>query len=692
MSNSTAVAPVSAQSAGDIMERVIAVGDLSKLQPEERVLYYNRTCESLGLNPLTRPFEYIYLNNKLTLYARKDCTDQLRSLKRVSVAIVDRQRIEDIYAVTARATMPDGRTDESIGAVPIAGLKGDNLANALMKAECVPLGSEILTRDGWKTYDQLQIGEEVLAYDCETDTCRWVPLLNVTVHEKLPMARLYTEKGQFEVFCTPDHSWAVEKAGYRVRSTGARGVRGPYKNRRPDRMLVKACEINSGHRLVLAAPEVGASDGLLTPVEAAILGWAVTDGTIRRVGNSVRIGMCQSKEHNFEPIRELVAAVAPGTKEIVNPARTRTFPTGRTYDTKEQHWWYLPAEISRLILERAGFHDRSDLPRIVTRLSSPARKAILQAMMLAEGDARGNFANTDRHILDAFQILCALEGVAVGQEHQRHGVIVARQKKTRHAAGSFLRLELIGEQPAWCPTTPLGTWVMRQNGRIMITGNTKAKRRVTLSICGLGMLDETELETIPATTRAEPAQSPRQAERNAAGLARCITGGNSHPQAVTGTDEDAARKAFLVREIPAWARQTYDGDSAAFATFRANVLGVNTPVKQLSLEDLEKLWAAIQKAQEPQVIEDEVLPASTPITKGTLSLLLAAQGKLVNASLITLDGIEADIKSHGADTLEGLTQARAMDLLESWERMLLASSSTLTPGEQHFDAALNAAE
>ena len=29
---------------------------------------------------------------------------------------------------------------------------------------------------------------------------------------------------------------------------------------------------------------------------------------------------------------------------------------------------------------------------------------------------------------------------------------------------------------------------------------TKAKRRVTLSLCGLGMLDETEIETIPSAT------------------------------------------------------------------------------------------------------------------------------------------------------------------------------------------------
>ncbi len=37
--------------------------------------------------------------------------------------------------VTARATLPSGRTDESIGAVPIDTLKGESRANAMMKAE-----------------------------------------------------------------------------------------------------------------------------------------------------------------------------------------------------------------------------------------------------------------------------------------------------------------------------------------------------------------------------------------------------------------------------------------------------------------------------------------------------------------------------------------------------------------------------
>src|SRR5262245_20253745 len=43
--------------------------------------------------------------------------------------------IDDIYVVTAQATLPSGRQDESIGAVTIGGKKGDDKCNALMKAE-----------------------------------------------------------------------------------------------------------------------------------------------------------------------------------------------------------------------------------------------------------------------------------------------------------------------------------------------------------------------------------------------------------------------------------------------------------------------------------------------------------------------------------------------------------------------------
>ena len=129
---STAVAK---QDQSAIIEQVVLAGDLSRLTAAQRTDYYAKVCASVGLNPLTRPFDYINLNGKLTLYAKRDATDQLRSKHKISITITERKREDDVYIVTARAKNAEGREDESTGAVSVAGLKNDSLANAMMKAE-----------------------------------------------------------------------------------------------------------------------------------------------------------------------------------------------------------------------------------------------------------------------------------------------------------------------------------------------------------------------------------------------------------------------------------------------------------------------------------------------------------------------------------------------------------------------------
>ena len=48
-----------AATAGTYLFDLLVQGDLSKLSDDQKVEYYRRVCESLGLNPLTRPFEYL---------------------------------------------------------------------------------------------------------------------------------------------------------------------------------------------------------------------------------------------------------------------------------------------------------------------------------------------------------------------------------------------------------------------------------------------------------------------------------------------------------------------------------------------------------------------------------------------------------------------------------------------------------
>jgi len=117
-----------------IMERVLMVGDLARLEPAERVSYYNALCHSLKLNPLSRPFAYVEFDKQLQLYARKDCAEQLRRIHRVSITNLSTQHDEELYIVTATASTPDGRTDMDRGVVAIVGLRGQMLANGMMRA------------------------------------------------------------------------------------------------------------------------------------------------------------------------------------------------------------------------------------------------------------------------------------------------------------------------------------------------------------------------------------------------------------------------------------------------------------------------------------------------------------------------------------------------------------------------------
>src|SRR5262245_30113617 len=150
-------------SPAELLERVVIRGDLAQLSPLDRMQYYNRVCTSLGLNPVTRPFEYLQLQGGLKLYAKKDATDQLRKLYHVSIEITARGEQLDLYVVQARAFTPDGRTDESMGAVWLKGLAGEALANALMKAETKAKRRATLSICGLGFLDESEVDDALAA-------------------------------------------------------------------------------------------------------------------------------------------------------------------------------------------------------------------------------------------------------------------------------------------------------------------------------------------------------------------------------------------------------------------------------------------------------------------------------------------------------------------------------------------------
>jgi len=142
----------------ELIERVVMMGDLSKLTAEQRLSYYRAVCESKGLNPLTQPFQYLTLNGKLVLYAGKNAAEQIRRIDGISVTKLEPSQDETTFSVYAYGVTRDGRMDAALGSVSIIGLKGEALANAKMKAETKAKRRLTLSLSGLGFLDETEVG------------------------------------------------------------------------------------------------------------------------------------------------------------------------------------------------------------------------------------------------------------------------------------------------------------------------------------------------------------------------------------------------------------------------------------------------------------------------------------------------------------------------------------------------------
>lgn len=140
-----------------ILASLILEGNIGKLNPQQRVEYVTKLCERVGVDPLTQPFKILKLNGREVLYADKGCSQQLCKVYDISTEVKEKEKIEDIYIVTVRASLPNGRFTDEDGAVTIGKLHGDPLANAMMKAVTKAKRRAVLALCGLGMLDETEI-------------------------------------------------------------------------------------------------------------------------------------------------------------------------------------------------------------------------------------------------------------------------------------------------------------------------------------------------------------------------------------------------------------------------------------------------------------------------------------------------------------------------------------------------------
>lgn len=318
---------------------------------------------------------------------------------------------------------------------------------------CVPLDTQILTRDGWKYYYQLQVGEEVWSYNMETGQNEFCKLLAVNVHDDRPIVEMTSSR--FAVKCTPQHKWIAKTQCKPLQKVKTEDLGNSWKILQAIEQKVEPSKI--GRRL----------------------GWLMCDCDITYSSDGMASTGYISQSKHVHDVSEL-------------------FGTGRPVKKYEGCWmqnfeWVVPAKTVREILGHFGMASYKDLPLAMSRADLEDVAGCYQSMMLADGSERG-FSSTYPELIEAVQIMAARLGLATTFvtsrmcERSTRPIYTIGIKKTSGAWFSELNVRNLPPQSVWCPTTENGTWFMRQNGFVTLTSNceTSAVGRA-LGFAGFGI-------------------------------------------------------------------------------------------------------------------------------------------------------------------------------------------------------------
>jgi DNA modification methylase len=350
---------------------------------------------------------------------------------------------------------------------------GGSIAIDLGDTFCADTETEILSRDGWKTWDSLAEGDEVLTLNPDSGLAEWQAVQRVNVFEPARRRMLRIEGRSMSALVTADHRWLVEQ---RIGTTASRRV---------ERQIRTSVELTLDSSVPVAAPcaslptEPKFSDAFVEAVA-----WYWTKGHDRKpgVGRTETTGayIVQSNRVNSTNVLRIRACLTelfgppvdrlPGVKGVGPAWREVVWPSA-----PDKTEFRLNAAAARLLREVAP--DRTPMVGWLSQLTQAQLDLFIERSIDADGQRtkRGvGFAQKDRARADVFLAACLMAGRSaslrrVGRCEMWHVSVntVARRKPLRQESVEWVEYDGI----VWCPTTPNGTWLARRRGTTYFTGN-----------------------------------------------------------------------------------------------------------------------------------------------------------------------------------------------------------------------------
>lgn len=345
---------------------------------------------------------------------------------------------------------------------------------------CLPVdNTEVLTKSGWRFYQDLSIGDEVVTYNTTKDCLEVDTILKTHFFKDSLVTKM--ENKHWSIESTPDHRWY----GWQRRAKGH--TRTNNLERYKEFGFRTTNSLNSEFNIITSSKFVNSNFNSVTNEEAAFMGWLLSDGyykwsidtkrTSSSFGNKrAVIGIIAQAKHKFhQEVKDCLDSV--GAKYRVDEDNTgiKTSPVLKFNLTSP----WLREFLDRVVGSREDKHN-VDWVSWLLGLSDTARDSFLYTFWLADGDTKGNFYNKNMritqnvgNICDAVELAMFFTGKRVSRldKDSTGKCKLITQMSRGYVTAQELSKSNSGIKDVFCLTTDNSTFVIRQNDTITITGN-----------------------------------------------------------------------------------------------------------------------------------------------------------------------------------------------------------------------------
>ncbi len=328
--------------------------------------------------------------------------------------------------------------------------------------QCLSEDTEILTKDGWKGYQDINIGDSIYTMNLDSNQMELSEVKRM--FEKRYDGIMYNLKNRIQdQLITPNHR-IVRKPFYSNKYM-LEPIEDTLKLKSPF-IIPIACDSNSGL-------EKSDDDFFILDEEIKLLAWIISEGSYPKTNEDNRLSIYQShivNKDNYDEIIKILDIL--GYEYSISDNNM-----GLGSDSKRIR---ILTNSSKIIMKKF-FKDRNikTIPKWTYNLSQRQSKIFIDTYLKGDGDdSSDRIVTTDLDILNGLEVLAVKAGYGIVSREKsiEHNTIAKKQQYSirliKHKDTYIQTIDKINYKGiVWCPTTNNGTVIAKRKGKVFITGN-----------------------------------------------------------------------------------------------------------------------------------------------------------------------------------------------------------------------------